>query len=63
MDLLTQGIGNRVVGRHNSQIFDMGIDEALAMPRVFDYKLYDTVNRLTVKNNAYQTGLSKHDPV
>ena len=44
--LLNQGIGNRVIGRRNGEIFDMDITAALNLPRVFNRPLYDLANRL-----------------
>lgn len=44
--LLSQGVGNRVVGRRGGEIFDMDIMDALNMPRVFNRQLYDLANRL-----------------
>lgn len=46
MALLSQGIGNRVVGRRNGEIFDMDIDAALDLPRAFNRQLYNLANRL-----------------
>ena len=42
VDLLIEGKGGRVVGIRNNQIIDDEINEALAMPRVFNKKLYDS---------------------
>lgn len=46
VDLLKKDIGGRVVGINNNKIFDMDINEALAMPRTFDKKLYNLANLL-----------------
>ncbi|MGI6254563.1 MAG: 6-phosphofructokinase [Acutalibacter sp.] len=40
VDLLNQGIGNRVVAMKGETIVDYDITEALEMPRTFDEKLY-----------------------
>lgn len=40
VDLLSQGIGNRVVAMTNGKIVDYDITEALNMKRVFDNELY-----------------------
>lgn len=40
VELLKADIGGRVVGIRNNSIIDVDIDEALAMPRVFDKELY-----------------------
>ena len=40
VDLLNQGIGNRVVAMKGENIVDFDITEALDMPRTFDEKLY-----------------------
>ena len=42
VDLLIEGKGGRVVGIRNNQIVDDEINEALAMPRTFNKKLYDS---------------------
>ncbi len=39
--LLSQGIGNRIVGIHDNKIFDVDIIEGLKMKRVFDKELYE----------------------
>lgn len=41
VELLEQGIGNRVVGLKNNEIYDVDIQEALAMKKPFDDYLYD----------------------
>ncbi len=43
IDLLAQGIGNRVVGLKNGELVDYGIDEALSMKKTISKKLYDMV--------------------
>ena len=40
VELLSQGIGNRVVGMQNSKIVDFDIQEALAMKKPFEEELY-----------------------
>lgn len=40
VELLSQGIGNRVVGMQNSKIVDFDIQEALSMKKPFDDDLY-----------------------
>ena len=40
VDLLSQGIGNRVVGIQKSEIVDFDIQEALAMKKSFPEDLY-----------------------
>ncbi|CCX38766.1 6-phosphofructokinase 2 [Clostridium sp. CAG:1013] len=40
VDLLYQGIGNRVVAMKGESIVDFDITEALDMPRTFDERLY-----------------------
>ncbi len=41
VELLSQGIGNRVVGMQNSKIVDFDIQEALAMKKPFEEELYN----------------------
>lgn len=41
VELLSKGIGNRVVGIRNEKIIDVDIDEALAMKLSLDQKLYE----------------------
>lgn len=43
VDLLDQGIGNRVVGMMNNKIYDVDIQEALAMTKPFEQETYDAV--------------------
>lgn len=47
VELLLEGKTARVVGIRNNQVIDMDIDEALAMPRTFDEKLYEIANVLS----------------
>ncbi len=42
VDLLSKGIGNRVVGIRNNKFFDMDIFEACSLKREFNYYLYNT---------------------
>ncbi len=44
VDLLEQGIGNRVVGMKNNVIYDVDIQEALAMTKPFEQDVFDAVN-------------------
>lgn len=46
VELLLEGKTSRVVGIRNNQVMDMDIDEALALPRTFDEKLYEIANVL-----------------
>ncbi len=41
VQLLEKGIGNRIVGIKDNQIFDVDIIEGLSMPRKFNKELYD----------------------
>lgn len=47
VELLIEGKSSRVVGIRNGQIIDDDIDEALAMPRKFDTKLYEIAMSLS----------------
>ncbi|MBV7271612.1 6-phosphofructokinase [Clostridium thailandense] len=47
VELLQEGKSGKVVGVGNGQIIDMDIDEALAMPRKFDEKLYEIAKALS----------------
>ncbi len=40
VELLSQGVGNRVVGMQNSEIVDFDIQEALSMKKPYDEKLH-----------------------
>lgn len=46
VELLLEGKTARVVGVKNNEVIDMDIDEAIAMPRSFDRKLYDMANAI-----------------
>lgn len=46
VEVLLEGKTSRVIGIKANEIFDMDIDEALAIPRSFDEKLYDTANAI-----------------
>ena len=48
VDLLSQGIGNRVVAINNSKIVDYDIYEALKMERKFDFDLYNLANDINI---------------
>ncbi|MBE6837763.1 MAG: 6-phosphofructokinase [Ruminococcus sp.] len=43
VDLLEQGIGNRVVGMKDNKIYDVDIQEALAMTKSFEQNVFDAV--------------------
>lgn len=43
VDLLEQGIGNRVIGMKEHKIYDVDIQEALAMQKPFDQDIYNAV--------------------
>lgn len=45
VELLEQGIGNRVVGMRNDKIYDVDIQEALSMKKPFEDELYDILNK------------------
>lgn len=45
VELLEKGIGNRVVGLKNNEIYDVDIQEALAMKKPFDDDLYDILSK------------------
>lgn len=45
VELLEQGIGNRVVGMKDSKIYDVDIQEALSMTKPFEDDLYDILYR------------------
>jgi len=45
VELLEQGIGNRVVGMKDSKIYDVDIQEALSMTKPFEDELYDILYR------------------
>ena len=44
VELLEKGIGNRVVGMKNHQIYDVDIQEALSMKKPFQTDVYNAVN-------------------
>lgn len=48
VELLQQGIGNRVVVYRDNKIVDLDILEALNMKRVFDKKLFDIANEISI---------------
>ncbi len=47
VDLLSRGIGNRVVGMQNSTIVDFDIQEALSMKKSFDTELYRIAHEIS----------------
>ncbi|PJI07829.1 MULTISPECIES: 6-phosphofructokinase [Clostridium] len=47
VEVLLEGKTSRVIGIRNGKIIDQDIDEALAVPRKFDDKLYDIANMLS----------------
>lgn len=48
VQLLLQGIGNRVIAMTNGKIVDYDITEALDMPRVFRKDLYDVAIKISI---------------
>lgn len=46
VELLEQGVGNRVVGRKNGKVYDVDIQEALSMEKPFDERLYKILNEI-----------------
>ena len=48
VDLLTQGIGNRVVGIRDNKIVDFDIFEALKMTRTIDMKDYELAHEISI---------------
>lgn len=48
VELLQQGIGNRVVVYRDNKIVDLDILEGLNMKRVFDKNLYDIANKISI---------------
>jgi 6-phosphofructokinase 1 len=46
VELLVAGIGNRIVGIKDGQIFDMDIIEGVSMPRTINHKLYEIAKRV-----------------
>lgn len=47
IELLMEGKTSRVVGIKNNEIFDQDIDEALALERTFDQKLYEIAEEIS----------------
>ena len=47
VELLSQGIGNRIVGRQKGEIVDFDIKEALAMKKEFPMDLYNIANDIS----------------
>lgn len=48
VDLLTQGIGNRVVGIRDNKIVDFDIFEALKMTKIIDMKDYELAHEISI---------------
>ena len=48
VELLTKGIGNRVIASRDGKIVDFDITEALDMPRVFNKELYDISMKVSI---------------
>ncbi len=48
VDLLVQGIGNRVISFTDNKIIDFDIYEALSMERKFDHELYDIAHEISI---------------
>lgn len=46
VELLEQGKSNRVVGRKDGKVYDVDIQEALAMQKPFDERLYKILNEI-----------------
>ena len=47
VNLLDQGIGNRVVAMRDNKIVDFDIKEALSMKKPFDENLYKIANEIS----------------
>ncbi|MGN0557348.1 MAG: 6-phosphofructokinase, partial [Acutalibacteraceae bacterium] len=48
VEIVSQGIGNRVVAINNSKIVDYDIYEALQMKRTFNYELYKIAEDINI---------------
>ena len=48
VDLLAQGIGNRVIASKDGKIVNLDITEALDMPREFDKRLYEVAMEVSI---------------
>ena len=48
VELLTKGVGNRVIASRDGKIVDFDITEALEMPRVFNKELYDISMKVSI---------------
>ena len=46
VELLEQGIGNRVVGMQDNKIVDFDIQEALSMKKPFDEELFKMADEI-----------------
>lgn len=47
VEVLMEGKTSRVIGIKNNEIIDQDIDEALALERKFDEKLFDIANEIS----------------
>ena len=47
VDLLSKGIGNRVVGLQHNEVVDYDIQEALKMKKEFPHDLYKIANEIS----------------
>lgn len=47
VDLLSKGIGNRVVGLQKNEVVDYDIQEALQMKKSFEHELYEIANEIS----------------
>lgn len=47
VELLSNGIGNRVVGMKDGKVYDVDIQEALSMKKPFDERLYKIANNIS----------------
>jgi 6-phosphofructokinase 1 len=48
VDLLNQGVGNRVIAVQKNSLIDLDIEEALLMEKEFDYELYDIAQSISI---------------
>ncbi len=48
VELLAQGIGNRVVGLKDGKVYDVDIQEALSMKKPFNERLYNIANEISL---------------
>mgnify|MGYP001087170733 CR=1 FL=1 len=54
VEVLMEGKTSRVIGIKNNEIIDQDIDEALALERKFDEKLFDIANEITSQIKQYE---------